>query len=84
MYDEALRALSFQQSTLDNVRSRATLLTAGAALIGSVLGAPALADTRSDAASVLAIAALACGDICDQCLTTVHGRRLSSGRGLRA
>lgn len=60
VYDEALRALSFQQSALDNLRSRATLLTAGAALIGSVLGTPALADARSGVASVLAIAALAC------------------------
>lgn len=58
VYDEALRALAFQQGTLDNLRSRATLLTAGAGLVGSALGAPALADNRWGAAAVLAIVAL--------------------------
>jgi hypothetical protein len=40
---EALRALSHQQALLDNVRSRATLLTTAATLVSSVLGAPAIA-----------------------------------------
>jgi hypothetical protein len=39
---EALRALAHQQSLLDNVRSRATILTGAAALVASLLGAPAL------------------------------------------
>lgn len=37
---EALRALSHQQSVLDNIRSRATLLTTAAALVSSLVGAP--------------------------------------------
>ena len=40
---EALRALSHQQSLLDNLRSRATLLTTAGALVGSLVGAPAIA-----------------------------------------
>lgn len=69
VYDEALRALAFQQSTLDNLRSRATLLTAGAALVGSALGAPVLKQGSLGVASVLAIVALglvlaAAGVIC--------------------
>jgi hypothetical protein len=69
VYSEALRALTFQQSTLDNLRSRATLLTAGAALVSSALGAPSLSGNRWGAASLVAIAALggvlaAAGIIC--------------------
>lgn len=58
VFSEALRALSFQQSTLDNLRSRATLLTAGAALVSSALGAPSLSGNRWGAASIVAITAL--------------------------
>jgi hypothetical protein len=69
VYDEALRALTFQQGTLDNLRSRATVLTAGAALVGAALGTPALREGRLGVAAVLAIVALggvlaAAGIIC--------------------
>ncbi len=69
VFNEALRALSFQQSTLDNLRSRATLLTAGAALVSSALGAPSLSGNRWGVASLVAILALggvlaAAGIIC--------------------
>jgi hypothetical protein len=58
VFSEALRALSFQQSTLDNLRSRATILTAGAALVSSALGAPSLSGNRWGVASLVAILAL--------------------------
>ncbi len=69
VYGEALRALAFQQGSLDNLRSRATVLTAGAALVGSALGTPALADNRWGPAAVVAVVALglvlaAAGVIC--------------------
>lgn len=69
VFSEALRALSFQQSPLDNLRSRATLLTAGAALVSSALGAPSLSGNRWGVASLVAILALggvlaAAGIIC--------------------
>ncbi len=69
VYGEALRALTYQQSSLDNLRSRATLLTAGAGLVGSALGVPAMSGGRWGLPSVLAIAALglvlaAAGIIC--------------------
>jgi len=45
-YDEAVRALSQQQSVLDNFRTRAGILLSGAAIATSFLGGQAL---RSDA-----------------------------------
>lgn len=41
-YDEALRVLTLQINTLDSLRTRATLLTAGAALVTSLFGGFAL------------------------------------------
>jgi hypothetical protein len=42
VFDEALRAVTYQQGMLDNLRSRATLLTAASALIASLFGAPTI------------------------------------------
>ena len=44
VYAEALRGLTHQQGVLDNVRSRATTLTAAAALVTPFFGAPILQD----------------------------------------
>jgi hypothetical protein len=56
---EALRALGHQQAMLDNIRSRATLLTTAAALVTSFLGAPAIASRHHDWPTVVAVIALA-------------------------
>lgn len=42
VFSEALRAVTHQQSVLDNIRSRATTLTAAAALVTSFFGSPIL------------------------------------------
>jgi hypothetical protein len=56
---EALRALAHQQSLLDNVRSRATILTGSAALVASLLGAPVLQHQDVGWPSVVALVSLA-------------------------
>ena len=58
VFDEALRALTQQQARLDNVRSRATTLTAAAALISSFVGSPILRARDFSWASVLALVAV--------------------------
>ncbi|MGI8336849.1 hypothetical protein ACRYCC_43490 [Actinomadura scrupuli] len=58
VFDEALRALTQQQARLDNVRSRATTLTAAAALISSFVGSPILKARDFSWASVLALVAV--------------------------
>jgi hypothetical protein len=62
---EALRALAHQQALLDNLRSRATLLTTAAALVASFPGvAAATGRLRLSAPAVVAPAALAGVLIC--------------------
>jgi hypothetical protein len=57
---EALRSLTQQQSVLDNLRARATVLLSTAALASSFLGAPVLAGKSGlTPASIAALAALA-------------------------
>lgn len=58
VFSESLRALSYQQGALDNLRSRVTLLTAGAALVSSSFMGTALQAPRWGAATVVAIAAM--------------------------
>jgi hypothetical protein len=60
---ESLRALTHQQSLLDNLRSRATLLTTGAALVSTLPGVAAATGSRpagrgAGVATALAIAGL--------------------------
>jgi len=55
---ESLRALGYQQSSLDNLRSRVTLLTAGAALVSSSFIGTALQSPRWGAATVVALVAM--------------------------
>jgi len=55
-YDEAVRALSQQQSTIDSLRTRAGLLLSAAAITTSFLGAQALNDGDPSAVSWLALA----------------------------
>lgn len=50
-YDEAVRALSQQQSTIDSLRTRAGLLLSAAAITTSFLGAQALNDGGPSAAT---------------------------------
>jgi hypothetical protein len=59
VFDEAQRALTYQQGILDNLRSRATVLTAAAALVSTLLGVPALKTGQLGLASVIAIGAAA-------------------------
>lgn len=59
VFDEALRALVQQQARLDNVRSRATTLTAAATLVASLLGGSSVDRDSFDWAAVLATAATA-------------------------
>jgi hypothetical protein len=56
---EALRALAHQQGLLDNVRSRATILTGSAALVASLSGAPVLQRDQVGWPTLLALVALA-------------------------
>jgi len=56
-YDEAVRALSQQQSVLDNFRTRAGILLSGAAIATSFLGGEALRDGVLGLWSWIAIAA---------------------------
>ncbi|SRR2546421_7446681 len=59
VFSEALRALAHQQSLLDNLRSRATLLTTAAALVISFPGVSAATGRlRLGAAAVVGAAAL--------------------------
>ncbi|KJK42793.1 hypothetical protein UK23_35590 [Lentzea aerocolonigenes] len=58
VFTESLRALSYQQSSLDNLRSRVTLLTAGAALVSSSFIGTALQNPRWSVATVVAIVAM--------------------------
>ena len=58
VFAESLRALNYQQSALDNLRSRVTLLTAGAALVSSSFVGTALQSPRWGTATVVAIAAM--------------------------
>lgn len=44
VYDEALRLITAQQGRVDNLRTRATTVTATAALVSTFLGAPVLKD----------------------------------------
>lgn len=55
-YDEAVRALSQQQSMIDSLRTRAGLLLSAAAITTSFLGAQALNDGGPSAATWLALA----------------------------
>jgi hypothetical protein len=57
VFSEALRALAHQQALLDNLRSRATLLTTAAALVVSVPGMSG--DVKPGLGIVLAVLALA-------------------------
>jgi len=54
-YDEAVRALSQQQCTIDSLRTRAGLLLSAAAITTSFLGSQALNDGGSSAATWLAL-----------------------------
>jgi hypothetical protein len=56
---ESLRALGYQQSALDNLRARATLLTAGAALVSSSFVGASLQSQRWGVAALVGIAAMA-------------------------
>lgn len=58
-YDEAVRALSQQQTTIDSLRSRAGLLLSAAAITTSFLGAQALNDGDPGIATWLALASFA-------------------------
>jgi hypothetical protein len=58
-YDEAVRALSEQQATIDGFRSRAGLLFSAAAVTTSFLGAQALRGGNASLCSWLALAAFA-------------------------
>lgn len=58
VFAESLRALNYQQGALDNLRSRVTLLTAGAALVSSSFTGTALQSQRWGVATVVAIAAM--------------------------
>jgi hypothetical protein len=53
VYQQALRALTDQRATLDNLRTRAATLLSAAAIVTSFLGAEALKDQRPNAAGVL-------------------------------
>jgi hypothetical protein len=57
---ESLRALAHQQSLLDNLRSRATLLTTAAALVSTFPGLSAITgnNAKGKGAAVLAVLAL--------------------------
>ena len=55
-YDEAVRALSQQQSMIDSLRTRAGLLLSAAAITTSFLGAQALNDGGPSLATWLALA----------------------------
>jgi hypothetical protein len=55
-YDEAVRALSQQQSMIDSLRTRAGLLLSAAAITTSFLGAQALNDGGPSVATWLALA----------------------------
>lgn len=55
-YDEAVRALSQQQSMIDSLRTRAGLLLSAAAITTSFLGAQALNDGGPGIATWLALA----------------------------
>jgi hypothetical protein len=55
-YDEAVRALSQQQSMIDSLRTRAGLLLSAAAITTSFLGAQALNDGQSSLMTWLALA----------------------------
>ncbi len=55
-YDEAVRALSQQQSMIDSLRTRAGLLLSAAAITTSFLGAQALNDGGPGLATWLALA----------------------------
>ena len=54
-YDEAVRALSAQQSTIDSFRTRAGLLLSAAAITTSFLGAQALDSSESNPSAWLAM-----------------------------
>jgi hypothetical protein len=55
---ESLRALTYQQSALDNLRSRATLLTGGAALVSSSFVGAVFQGKQWGIATVVAISAM--------------------------
>ena len=59
-YEEAVRGLSQQQSTLDNFRTRAGILLSAAAIATSFLGGQALADHELAFWSWLAVLLFAC------------------------
>lgn len=58
-YDEAVRALSQQQSTIESLRTRAGLLLSAAAITTSFLGAQALNDGGPNVATWMALACFA-------------------------
>jgi hypothetical protein len=59
VFAEALRALAHQQALLDNLRSRATLLTTAAALVVSLPGVAAAAGRTGSTGSTAAATAIA-------------------------
>jgi hypothetical protein len=73
-YDEAVRALSQQQSTIDSLRTRAGLLLSAAAITTSFLGAQAFSDGTPSAVSWLALASFACLSVAS--LTVLWPHRL--------
>jgi hypothetical protein len=59
VFAEALRAVTHQQSVLDSIRTRATTLTAAAALVTPFFGTPVLqARDRAGWPTIVALAAL--------------------------
>ncbi|MET9227588.1 hypothetical protein [Lentzea sp. NPDC003310] len=58
VFSESLRALGYQQGALDNLRSRVTLLLAGAALVSSSFVGTALQGPHWGVAAVVAITAM--------------------------
>jgi hypothetical protein len=59
VFSEALRAVTHQQSVLDSIRTRATTLTAAAALVTPLFGTPVLqARDRAGWPTIVALAAL--------------------------
>jgi hypothetical protein len=59
VFEEAQRALTYQQGVLDSLRTRATVLTAAAALVSTLFGVPALKSNELGLAAGFAIGSAA-------------------------